>query len=91
MKCKNKYMAICPSSNFKLPPIDEVPCFAIERPKTKYRGNAKYIGVTGMTDNGKYIHQFQLENNIGLIQSILPDESIEGLNEGQEIEVEFEV
>ncbi len=84
-------MTVCLSNNFELPPIDETPCFQIERQKTKYKGNAKYIGITGTTDDGKYIHHFELENNKGVVQSILPNKSIEGLNEGQEIEVEFEV
>lgn len=83
-------MITCPPDGIELPAIDEIDCFDIEQPKRKYRGMVKYLGVQGTNEEGNYIHQFEFVTTKGLIESVLTVETIEGLREGQEFEMEFE-
>lgn len=83
-------MMTCPPDGIELPPIDEMDCFEIERPKKKYKGVAKYLGVKGTTEDGNYIHHFDF-NDGSLLVFVAPTEEVKELTKGQEIETEFEI
>ena len=76
--------------DFELPPIEECGCVESSRVKTKHKGLFQYKGVKCLTDDDRFIHRFV--SNSGHIMDVFTDsEYIEGLEEGKEIELEYEL
>lgn len=81
-------MALC--TTIDIPIREDFGCADIERFKTKHKGLFQYKGVHCLTDDDRFIHRFV--SNSGHVMDVFTDsEYIEGLEEGKEIELEYEL
>lgn len=76
--------------DFELFSIEEYGCIESFRVKTKHKGKFRYKGATACIGINQFQHLF--ESDKGCELSFFTDsEYIEGLEEGKEIELEYEL